>query len=90
MKPYKFQLGQKAEAYFEKLSKNLQQRIWKKLVYFEQQKSPLSLAKRLQNYEEKWYRFRIGDYRIIVTPKDTKTLIILVIIKIGHRKGIYE
>ncbi len=48
MKPYKFQLGQKAEEYFEKLPKDLQQRIWKKLFYFEQQKSPLSLAKRLQ------------------------------------------
>ncbi len=48
--------------------------------------NPASLAnnvKKLQGVEA--YRLRVGDYRVIFT----ETLIVLRVIKIGHRQSIY-
>ncbi|MBI5755042.1 type II toxin-antitoxin system RelE/ParE family toxin [Candidatus Peregrinibacteria bacterium] len=74
---------------FLKLPQNIQWRIKKKMEFFIQTENPLYFSKKIQNHDH-WYRFRVGDYRIIVTPRDTKTLIILIIVKIGHRRDIYE
>lgn len=38
--------------------------------------------------EEKAYRMRVGDYRIIYEIYDSKVLIL--IINVGHRKEIYD
>lgn len=89
MKPYQFQLSYSAESEFAQLPSLLQKRIWKKLKFFEKQKNPLHFAKRMQGVENT-FRFRIGNYRVIVTPKDQKTFIILLILKIGDRKDVYE
>ena len=34
------------------------------------------------------YRIRVGDYRIIYTPQNTK--LIIRVIRIGHRKDVYK
>lgn len=86
---FKFQFSPKAEKEFIQLGKTLQQRIFKKLSFFEIQENPLSYSKPLTN-TQKHFRFRIGDYRIIVTPKDKDTFIILLILKIAHRKDVYS
>lgn len=89
MKRYQFLLESGAKSDFEALPHLLQQRIFSKLRFFERSKSPLSFAKKLYGYEN-IYRFRIGDYRLIVTPKDKGVLVILLILKIGHRRDVYE
>jgi mRNA interferase RelE/StbE len=38
--------------------------------------------------EEDLYRIRVGDYRIIYSIQDQKLLILIV--KIGHRKNVYS
>ena len=38
--------------------------------------------------KENHYRIRIGDYRIVYTPKEYK--LIIRVIRIGHRKDIYK
>ena len=89
MKKYILQFTPGSQEDFLKLPKNIQWRVKRKMDFFIQTENPLHFSKKMKNHD-RWYRFRIGDYRIIVTPKDTKTLIILVIIKIGHRRDIYE
>lgn len=88
-KSYQFQFSRKAELEFTALEKSFQKRIFEKLSFFEHSGNPLSFAKKLRGMD-RFYRFRVGDYRIIVTPKDEKTFIILLILKIGHRREVYE
>ena len=89
IKKYQFQFSPKAEKEFIRLTKPLQKRIFEKLCFFEIQKNPLTYAKPLSGIKNH-FRFRIGDYRIIITPKDKDTFIILLILKIAHRKDIYK
>jgi mRNA interferase RelE/StbE len=58
----------------------------RKLDYFISSDNPLSFAKRLKNFSDGQYRFRVGDYRIIFDlVKDT-----IVILSVGHRREIYK
>ena len=43
--------------------------------------------KRISGSEEKYFRLRVGSYRIIFKKEDTD--LIIIIIRIGHRKEIY-
>lgn len=86
---HQFQFSRSAEETFVQYDINLQQRILSKLSYYEKSKNPLSFAKRLTGIENT-FRFRVGDYRILVRPQDNGTLVILLIIKIGHRREVYE
>lgn len=89
MKDYKFQFSSKAELNFANLPHDIQTRVLNKLFFFEKSQKPLHFAKRLHGTEET-YRFRIGDYRVIVMPKDKNVIVILLILKIGHRREVYE
>lgn len=88
-KIYKFQFSSNAERYFIGLPHLLQKRILNKLSFFEKSKNPLKFAKQMHGLG-KIYRFRIGDYRIIVTPKDKNIITVLLILKIGHRREVYN
>lgn len=89
MKKYQFQFSKHAEIIFAGLEYSLQKRIHKKLEFWGKSKNPLQFAKPLRA-RENTYRFRVGDYRILVVPQENGTLTILVIVKIGHRKEIYQ
>lgn len=72
-----------------RISRENQKRILDKLDFFLEQKNPLEYAKKLTGTKNR-YRFRIGDYRVIFTKKENGKCIILLILKIAHRKEIYE
>ncbi len=51
-------------------------------------KDPLYFGKRLVGNLSSFYRFRIGDYRLLAhIDKDNKTVLI---VAIGHRREIYK
>jgi len=89
MMKFKAKFSANAEKYFAKLPKDTQKRIIDKLCFFESSGEPLKFAKNLQG-SKKHYRFRIGDYRAIFTLKDNGDVVILLILKISHRKEIYS
>lgn len=89
MKSYQFQFSNNAERYFEALPRQLQKRILNKLQFFEKSGNPLKFAKPIRVLEY-IYRFRIGDYRVIVKQENKNTTVILLILKIGHRREIYD
>jgi len=89
MKLFQFQFSRDAEKMFSTLPSLVQKRIFNKFAFFERTDAPLSFAKKLQGFND-LYRFRVGDYRIIVKPKAQEIMIILLVLKIGHRKDIYE
>jgi len=86
---YQIEFTPRAEKYFALLPKSIQKRIVAKLQFFEKKENPLSFAKKLQG-EKELFRFRIGDYRVIFTPQNAQTFIILLVLKIGHRREIYD
>lgn len=88
-KPYQFQFSHAAEGEFSHLPHAIQKRIWNKLIFFEKSENPLHFAKKLTG-PENIFRLRIGDYRVIITPKERNIMIILLILKIGHRREVYE
>jgi len=68
----------------ENIDKYIQNRIAVKLK--EYTKEPLKYGRKLINHKIGTYRFKIGYYRVIFDiDKDT-----IVVLRIGHRKGIYK
>ncbi len=69
----------------DKLSREVHDRISKKILTLEDNPRPVSV-KKLSGREE--YRLRIGDYRVLYTIDDKNGLAI--ISAAGHRKEVYR
>jgi mRNA interferase RelE/StbE len=69
---------------FRKLEKDVQERIIKALERIRIR--PESYVKKLVG--DPGYRLRVGDYRVILDIE--KSELIILVIKIGHRKNIYK
>ena len=67
-----------------KLDGQIKKRIWDKLQ--ECKKNPFRFLKPL--IQIKGFKLRIGNYRVIVDVQEEES--ILNILKLGHRKNIYE
>lgn len=72
--------------HFQKLPKEVQIRIIKKLDYFCLQENPLEFAEPLIKSSLGEYRFRIGDYRVSFDIEND----LLIIHDVDHRKNIYQ
>lgn len=81
---YSIQFSKAALEQLEKLETPLQERINKTLDRIRIR--PYSFVKKLVG--DSAYRLRVGDYRVLMEIQN-QTLTILVI-KIGHRKNIYD
>lgn len=69
----------------EKLSKEIQQRVVKKLEFFAQQEDPIQFSKSLVNLPPATHRFRVGDYRIAFYIQENT----IYVDRIGHRREVY-
>lgn len=69
-----------------KLEKSIQKRIIDKLDFYASQNNPLEFSEKLTESKFGQWRYRIGDYRILFDVNIGR----IVILKIGHRKNIYE
>lgn len=81
---YNILFSDKAKKQLEKLNKSIQSRIINSLE---------RIRIRPEAYITKMvgdpgYKFRVGDYRIILDIEKDKLLVL--VIKIGHRKNIYQ
>lgn len=81
---YEIIFSEKFEEVFEKLDVLLRKRILKVLerVRFR----PFSYFKKLVGKDA--YKLRVGDYRVIADIDGNKLVILL--LKVGHRKNIYK
>lgn len=85
---YKFILSKGAEKDLRSLDDVTAKQMIKKLVWFSEQSDPVRFAKHLREPAAGDLRFRIGDYRAIgVVHQKEKTI---EIVKIGHRRDIYQ
>ena len=81
---YEIIFSEKAEKQLKKLEKDIQSRIISVLERIRIR--PESYIERLVG--EQVYKLRVGDYRVIM-DLDKNRLIIL-ILKVGHRKNVYD
>lgn len=65
-------------------------RIIKKISFFGKQTNPLDFAKKLSNPALGTYRFRVGEYRVIFDIDRNGEIYILFILRIKHRKDLYD
>ena len=81
-----FQLNfdKKALEQLNRLDKIIKERIWNKLQ--ESKENPNHFFEHLKDIEA--YKLRIGNYRVIVDIDNNNKIIH--ILKIGHRKNVYE
>jgi mRNA interferase RelE/StbE len=81
---YKLIFDEEAIKYLEKLPKSISKRIFLKLQICKT--NPHRYFERLVGRTE--YKLRVGDYRVIADINDSK--IVIVVVRIGHRKRIYK
>ena len=81
---YELKFDKKAINFLNKLEGKDKKRIWNKLQ--ECKIDPFHYLQHLENIEG--YKLRVGEYRIILDVE--KTIKILSVIRIGHRKNIYN
>ena len=89
MKKYYLEFMHQSEKEFLSLPRLIQKMIKEKMDFFLMADNPLKFAKKLHG-NKNIFRFRIGDYRVLVTLKNKGVLAILLILKIGHRRDVYE
>lgn len=79
-----------AEKKLFSLEKQTAERIAKKIEYYSSTSDPLSEAKSLSGNMKGFYRYRVGDYRIIFSIDSKGNIRILTILEIDHRKDVYR
>ena len=72
------------------LDHGIAQRIVSKVRQYRLSENPLIYAHRLTGAHRGLYRFRIGDYRIVFTANKEGNLVILLILRIAHRREVYR
>ena len=72
------------------LDRSTARRIIEKLEKYIESPDPLVQAKALAGKLQGFYRYRVGDYRIIFEVDEQGTITVLVILQIMHRKDIYR
>ena len=81
---YEIVFTKKAEKDFDSLEHGLKQRVVQVLERI--RLCPKPFLKKLAGTDS--YRLRVGDYRVIIVLEEAKKE--LVVLKIGHRKKVYD
>jgi mRNA interferase RelE/StbE len=78
----------KAAAEYAKLGNSIKNQIDKFLEKLKERDDPQSMGKALVGNMAGLWRYRVGDYRIVVEIKDRELVILIVSIK--HRSIVYK
>ncbi|MBU6338666.1 MAG: type II toxin-antitoxin system RelE/ParE family toxin [Rickettsiales bacterium] len=85
---WKIQYHQQSLKSLEKLDRISQEKIYNYLNKISNSKNPENFGKALSANLKGFWRYRVGDYRIVCEIK--KNELIIIIIDIGHRSTIYK
>lgn len=86
---YKLEFSKRFARQFSKLDKSTQRYIFNWLIkHLDNVENPRYSGKSLTGNKQGLWRYRIGNYRVIVDISDTNCVIIAV--EVGHRKFIYK
>lgn len=83
---YKIKFAKQAAKQLKALPHQEQQKLKTKIDNLENNPRPSGVVK--LSGEENLYRIRVGNYRIIYSIQDA--ILLILIVKIGHRKDVYR
>jgi mRNA interferase RelE/StbE len=83
---YQIEFVKQAAKQFKTLSTQEQERLQAKIDALASEPRPVGVVKLVG--EEDLYRIRVGDYRVIYVIQDN--LLLILILKIGHRRDVYR
>ena len=86
MKGYEIEVSRTAEKQIGRLERADQRRIVRAIVALAREPRPRG-SRKLQGYDDV-FRIRVGTYRVIYSVEDRR--LIIVILKVGHRRGVYR
>ncbi|WP_385992126.1 type II toxin-antitoxin system RelE/ParE family toxin [Treponema lecithinolyticum] len=81
-------MEKKAEDDFAKLDKTVQRQIFKYLKKIEERQDPRSLGAPLQDNLSTFWKYRVGDYRLIAQLRDDKLIVFMLVV--AHRREVYK
>jgi len=84
---YKVVYLDSVEKDLQRIDKSLVKKILSKIEKY-LAKDPKNLGKPLKGEFEGYWRFRFGDYRVIYKVAEKEILIL--VLRIGHRKSVYN
>lgn len=84
---YKIEYTKRALKDFVSIPVQIQKQIRNKLDILAQNPFAATQVKALKG-EEETYRLRVGDYRVVYYLENEK--LIITVVKLGHRKDIYQ
>jgi mRNA interferase RelE/StbE len=84
---WRIELTAQARKQLSKLDRNAAHRILKYLRRIEHLENPRQPGKALHGQLAELWRYRVGDYRLICEIRDD--LLLVLVVRIGHRKKIY-
>lgn len=85
---YKVIIADPARKALKKLPREVAQRISDKLKSVSELDDPRSQGKALTGNLKNYWRYRVGDYRLICEIHDDE--VIVLVVDIGHRREIYR
>ena len=71
-----------------KLDKQTAKRITSKLREISQLDNPRSMGKALSSNKTGFWRYRVGDYRIICDIEDEE--LVILVVEVNHRSKVYK
>lgn len=77
----------KAEKQFLKLDNTIQKQIKKFILKLEKLEDPRSEGKMLVGNLIGFWRYRVGDYRLLCRIIDEE--LVITVVEVGHRKDVY-
>ncbi len=77
-----------AQKTFLKLDRLIREQIIKYLKNLSSLQNPRLLGEKLKGNLSEFWKYRVGDYRLICNIQDEKLLVLIV--KIGHRSEVYK
>jgi len=86
MAKYKIEISRSAEKQLKKLPRDDRKRVVDAVLQLGEDAFPRG-ARRLSGYEDV-FRIRVGRYRILYSVSETE--LIVIVLKIGHRKDVYR
>lgn len=88
MAVYRVEFTKSAKKEFDQLAAKVQNKVLEAVAFLAQ--NPLSQLLKFKKLKgaDSLYRIRIGDYRVVYEVR--KEVLLVIVIKIGHRKEVYR